>query len=321
MGGSGGPGTIDVEALVSLVEFFADRGFPPLVVLNYGSTFKGAYDDVARVGERLMPILRRCGLETREVAYDPDDPSKLDTRTGYWLHVDAALGGTYMPFLEMAHAAGRVSESGPSFDFRLPFVHSIVTSAHKWPGSPMPGGVYMTRRKFTIAPPDDPEYIGAPDSTFSGSRNALSPAWLWSYFAGTSYDLEIEKVVAAEARASYFEEKLRALEASLPGAIWVARSRSSLTIRFRRPNDAIVFKYSLSAETLAVDGEVRPYVHIYVMQSATQEKLDELLADLRRPGAFEFDPPPATVEPLEPIDAGARVDRAVHVPHQGRGFR
>lgn len=315
-GGNGGPGTVDVEALVKLVEFFAERGFPPLVVLNYGSTFKGAHDDVQEVGNRLMPVLKRCGLDTRDVFYDPDDPSKFDTRTGYWLHVDAALAGAYMPFIEMAHAAGRIRERGPCFDFRLPYVHSIVTSAHKWPGSPLPGGVYMTKRKFTIAPPDDPEYIGAPDSTFSGSRNALSPAFLWSYYAGTSYELEIEKVVAAEERASYFEQKLRALAATLSGELWVARSPSSLTIRFRRPNDAIVFKYSLSAETLAVDDEVRPYVHIYVMQSATKVKLDQLLADLARPDAFEFDVP---ARPVVPPTTGARVDRILHVPHQGRG--
>ena len=99
------------------------------MVLNLGSTFKGACDDLAEAGTRLMPILQRCGLETRTVAYDPLDPSKVDTRTGYWIQVDAALAGTTMPFVERAHRAGRMRERGPDFDFRLPFVHSIVTSA------------------------------------------------------------------------------------------------------------------------------------------------------------------------------------------------
>jgi histidine decarboxylase len=316
--GNGGPGTVDIDALTALVEFFAKKGFPPLVVLNYGSTFKGAYDDVEEAGKRLMPILQHYGLATRAVSYDPHDPSKLDTRTGYWIHVDAALAGTYMPFVEMAHAAGQMRERGPNFDFRLPFVHSIVSSAHKWPGSPLPGGVYMTKRKFTIAPPDDPEYIGAPDSTFSGSRNALSPAFLWSYYAGTSYEREIEKIVAAEGRAAYFEGKLQELADTLPGPIWMARSPLSLTIRFRKPNDAIVFKYSLSAETLSVDGEMRPYVHIYVMQSATKDKLDLLLAELRQPGAFELEPLRAA---REASGKHAQVERLVHVPLHGRGFR
>ena len=318
VGGNGGPGVVNVDALVALVTFFAEKGFPPLVVLNLGSTFKGAYDNVAEAGSRLLPVLRRYGLETREVAYDPDDPGKVDTRSGYWIHVDAALAGTYLPFLEMAHAAGKVPVPGPDFDFRLPFVHSIVTSSHKWPGSPLPGGVYMTRRKYTIAPPDNPEYIGAPDSTFSGSRNALSPAFLWSYFAATSYEQEVEKIVAAQERTAYFQKGLLDLEAKLAGPLWVARSPLALTVRFRRPSDALMWKYSLSAESLPVEGEIRHYVHVYVMQSATKEKLDALLADLARPGAFDFTPPP---EPAALEGPHARVERLVHVPHQGRGFK
>jgi len=317
-GGNRGPGAVDIDALAALVEFFANRGFPPLVVLNYGSTFKCAYDDVEAAGKRLMPILRRYGLERRAVSYDPHDASKLDIRTGYWIHVDAALAGTYMPFVEMAHAAGQLRERGPNFDFRLPFVHSIVASAHKWPGSPLPGGVFMTKRKFTIAPPDDPEYIGSPDSTFSGSRNALSPAFLWLYYAGTSYEQEIEKIVAAERLAAYFEGELQGLADTLPGPIWVARSPLSLSIRFRKPSAAIVFKYSLSAETLPVYDEMRPYAHVYVMQSVTKDTLDLLLAELRRPDAFEFDPLPAS---REGPGQRAQVERLVHVPHRGRGFR
>ena len=318
LGGNAGPGTVDVDALAALVGFFAARGYPPLIVLNVGSTFKGAYDDVEAVGTRLLPILERHGLASRTVNYDPEDPTKLDTRDGYWIHVDAALGGTYMPFLEMAHARGLTAERGPIFDFRLPFVHSIVTSSHKWPGSPLPGGVYMTKRKFTIAPPDAPEYINAPDSTFAGSRNALSPALLWMYYARTSYDQEMTRIVSALDRTAYFEARLRAIEADLGASLWIARSPLSLTVRFRRPNDALVFKYSLSAETNCVDDEERAYVHIYVMQSATTGKLDALLADLAAPGAFDLAPAPRCDD-----TSGDRraVTRLVHVPHTGRGFR
>jgi histidine decarboxylase len=35
-----GHGTVDVEKLLKLVEFFAKKGHPPLIVLNYGTTFK-----------------------------------------------------------------------------------------------------------------------------------------------------------------------------------------------------------------------------------------------------------------------------------------
>ncbi|POC04335.1 glutamate decarboxylase, partial [Vibrio vulnificus] len=37
-----GSGAIDVDKLVKLVDFFAGKGHPIIVVLNYGTTFKGA---------------------------------------------------------------------------------------------------------------------------------------------------------------------------------------------------------------------------------------------------------------------------------------
>ena len=80
------------------MEFFAEKGHPIMVILSYGTTFKGAYDDVKAVGATLEPILQRHGLYERKVEFEP---GKCDIRSGYWMHVDAALGGVYMPFLKM----------------------------------------------------------------------------------------------------------------------------------------------------------------------------------------------------------------------------
>ncbi|KAL5515364.1 hypothetical protein EMCRGX_G000522 [Ephydatia muelleri] len=52
-GGGAGPGSIDGDALCTLVEFFASRKYPVIVVFNYGSTFKGAYDEVEAVGTQI----------------------------------------------------------------------------------------------------------------------------------------------------------------------------------------------------------------------------------------------------------------------------
>ncbi|KAI5075381.1 hypothetical protein GOP47_0009457, partial [Adiantum capillus-veneris] len=40
-------GAMDLDALSMLVEFFASRGYPIFICFNYGTTFKGSYDDVA----------------------------------------------------------------------------------------------------------------------------------------------------------------------------------------------------------------------------------------------------------------------------------
>jgi histidine decarboxylase len=281
--GNAGPGSIDVNKLLQLVEFFARTGSPPLIILNIGTTFKGAYDDVEQVGHRLKPILEQYNLYERMVEYAPN---KSDIRTGYWIHVDGALGASYLPFLQKA--GHRIKGRIPKFDFSLPCVHSIVTSAHKYPGCPMPSGIYMTKRKYQIAPPDDPEYIGSPDTTFAGSRNAISPVALWCYYANTNDEMEIDKAIKVEDTAKYAETKLKELERKYQHKgykLWVERTPLSLSIRFHNPeNDDIIKKYSLSQMTLKIDGEqkARKYVHIFIMPSVTKEIIEELIKDLEK---------------------------------------
>jgi histidine decarboxylase len=59
-------------------------------------------------------------------------------------------------------------------------------SGHKFPGTPWPCGVYMSRHKYQLYPPSAPMYIGSMDSTLSGSRNGLSPIVMWYYIATRS---------------------------------------------------------------------------------------------------------------------------------------
>ncbi|HEV2800405.1 MAG TPA: pyridoxal-dependent decarboxylase [Pyrinomonadaceae bacterium] len=318
-GGNAGPGSIDVKALATLVEFFASRGYPILVIFNYGTTFKGAYDDVEAAGKALMPILKKYGLDERKVYYDPNNPSKFDVRTGYWFHVDGALGSAYMPFIEIAYREGRIKQRGPNFDFRLPFVHSLVMSGHKWIGAPWPCGVFMTKVKYQLAPPDDPEYIGAPDTTFAGSRNGFSAMILWDYLARTSYGGEIRKAIYTEEMADYAHFRLKELENKLKQDLWVSRSPLSLTIRFKKANPDIIFKYSLSGETLYVNGQQRGYNHIFMMEHVTRERIDSLIKDLSQPDAFPVQKVTSTTADEKDIARGAR--ELVHFPHIGRGFK
>lgn len=276
-GGDRGPGSIDVDKLVALVAFFAARGHPILVVMNYGTTFKGAHDDVEAVGTALLPILRAHGLAEREVEFEP---GTCDIRKGYWIHVDAALGGAYMPFLRMAAEAGLVAAAGPKFDFELPYVQSIAMSGHKWLGAPVPCGVFMTRREYQLAPPHDPEYLGAHDTTFAGSRSAFAAAVLWTYFARTSYEQQIHKAIRGQELAAYAYERLGALDRQKGGKLWVARAPLALAIRFREPSRETARRYSLASVRLVVSGETRNYAHIYIMDHVTEALIDRLVADL-----------------------------------------
>jgi histidine decarboxylase len=318
-GGVLGPGSIDVHALAKLVEFFAEKGYPILVCLNYGTTFKGAYDDVAKVCTELAPIFKHYGLESRKVVYDPDQ-GLSDTRTGFWIHVDGALGATYMPFVKMAHEQGRIEAQGPIFDFSLPYVHSISTSGHKWIGAPFPTGLFMTRVKYQLRPPSNPAYIGSPDTTLAGSRSGLAPVVLWSYLASHSHQAQIERALRCEKLAKYTHKRLLKLQTKLGTDLWVHRTPLSLAVLFRKPNQDIVFKYTLSCESLFVDGLQRDYAHVYMMENATQEKIDALIADLSQPGAFPEPSPVACVGVSGAASQGS-AHPAVHVPHLGRGWR
>lgn len=283
-------GTIHIKSLTKLVEFFVAKGHPIYVNFNYGSTFKGACDDVAGAIASLIPILKKYNMYERNVPYEDDAFVKKDIRHGFWFHVDGALGAAYMPFVEKAMLEGKLNIDGykfPHFDFRLPEVHSISMSGHKWIGAPFPCGIFMTKVKYQLLPPDDPMYIGSPDTTFAGSRSGFGSMILWDYFAKNSYEENIAKILKNQTLAKYIEENLKILQCKIKEDLWIDRTPLALTIRFKKPNKEIVHKYSLSCESLYVNGEERSYAHIYIMDHVKKETIDKLMEDLSNENAFK----------------------------------
>ncbi|MFI6449389.1 histidine decarboxylase [Kitasatospora sp. NPDC050543] len=339
-----GPGEIDIDALEALVRFFAGKGHPVMVILNYGSTFKGAHDDVRRVCERLMPILEQNGLLERRVVYGKDPPTGeelADIRRGFWIHVDGALGAGYGPFMRMAFKEPRFGWTPevqlPEFDFgltvssrnhgRIDMVSSIVMSGHKWPGAPWPCGLFMTKVKYQLSPPSLPDYIGSPDTTFAGSRNGFSPLVVWDHLARHSYQGQVDLIRGAQQLARYLEERLRALEKKHGVELWPTRTNGSLTVRFRRPGDQLVAKWSLSTENVLMDpgdrSSLRRWAHIFMMTSATRAVLDEFLADLEAECVQRRLPPAESVLPASALPAVEFADGMLSlaaVPSEARGF-
>ncbi|XP_065896444.1 histidine decarboxylase-like [Dysidea avara] len=300
--GDTGPGHVDEEKLCKLVEFFAEKGYPVLIIFNYGTTFKGAYDNVQKVGEMLMPILKKHGMDERNLEITNPDTGKTITcpRKGYWIHVDGALGASYMPFVQMAYDQGRTNiKPAPVFDFRLPFVCSIITSGHKFPGMPWPTGIFMTKTDLQLLPPSRPDVIGSPDTTFAGSRSGLSALLWWTYISTHSYEKQLEEVLNCLKLAEYTEKELEKVEKEISRDIWIARTPLALSLRFRKPNNDIVHKYTLASEEFYHGNELRQYTHMYIMKGADKKKIDNLMQELRKPDAFPEDKPTVQATPLD----------------------
>ena len=289
--GVSGPGSIDIDALYKLVKFFTEKGHPVIIVLNYGTTFKGGYDDVKKVGELLMPLLKDNNMDERHCEVVNPFTSEIiqSQRKGFWIHVDGALGASCMPFHQMAYNKGCTDVKPASiFDFRLPYVCSITTSGHKFPGSPVPTGIFMTKTGLLISSDLPATAIyGCPDTTFSGSRSGLAAIIWWTYISTHDYDKQVKKVLHCLNLAKATTEKLKRLESKIGKDLWITQAPSSLAVRFKKPNDDIVRKYSLASETIDYKGEMRTYTHVYLMGGTTEAKVKELIEALEELNAFD----------------------------------
>lgn len=276
-------GSINVNALRLLVQFFASKGHPIIVNFNFGTTFKGEYDQVEQAVNALLPILKANHLFERELKVTVGDKTIRSRRNGFWFHVDGALGAAYMPFLEMAKNQKRYSGDVPVFDFRT-YIHSLAVSGHKEIGAPWPTGVYLSKTKYLLNFVDV-SYVGARDSTLSGSRNGFSALVLWHYFARHSYADQINKALRLESLTQLAYNELQLLQQT----VWrqmdlhIERSPGALTVRFLRPNPAIVTRFSLSTEQL--DGV--SYAHIFIMEHVTGDMILTLIDALRARNAFD----------------------------------
>lgn len=313
-------GTVVIADLEALVRFFVENGHPVVVIANLGTTWKGAYDDVPAINAMLTNLgAEYPWLWERRVQYgtSADGEPLYDTRRGFWLHVDGALGAAYLPFVEMAHNRGLIDASGPMFDFRNPAVMSVGCSMHKWLGGPWPSGVFMTRTGYQLVPPDEANtFLGTPDTTLGGSRSAFSPVILWDYISRMSYDDNITKALATESVAAYLEQRILGLEADLqenfgPDVdLWIARSKLSLTVRFRLVNETLNYAWSLDTDRLWVpisetERQMRSYSHVFVMHSVDEARVDELIDSIAAAASDNWN------------DAFPTIDASVNQPNPG----
>jgi len=251
-------GELDCGALTRALK--EGGGRPAIVVVNVGTTVTGAVDDV----EAIQASLAEAGVSE------------------YFLHADAAFSGMVLPFVE---------EPQP-FCFRSG-IHSIAISGHKFIGAPFPCGVALIRENFFDAGGRMVDYISKPDTTLSGSRNGISPLFLW-------YAIQRQ---GAEGFRSIVREGLRKVEQAQ--ALFARHDipswhhRNSLLLVFPALAPRLRQKWSIPC--------AYGYSSITALPKLTDEMLEELCEDLvkvrRGEGVegrlvFEIeDPAPAEVSP------------------------
>lgn len=200
---------------------------PAIFALNIGTTMTGAIDS----------------LSVRRAFNIYDIPS--------YTHVDAALSGMILPFLDDA----------PDFDFRNN-IDSIAVSGHKFLGCPFPCGVYLQK---TASDSENVEYIGSKASTLFGSRNGLAVLAIWLALQKPLSEFR-DEVARCLTLAQYLQERLEESRDAYRSNPW------STTVVFRKPPEHVARKWQLATE-----GD---WAHAIIMPHLRQSDVDSFLSDL-----------------------------------------
>jgi histidine decarboxylase len=225
-------GEMDYEDFENTLRF--NRHKPAIVLTTFGTTMTEAKDDIIRVKQ----ILRKLAIHD------------------HYVHVDGALAGSFAPFIQP----------------RLPFdfmdgADSVAISGHKFIGSPMPCGIVITKKSLRDRIAKGISYIGASDTTISGSRNGHSVLFMW---------YAIKKMGVEGLRARYLEclDTAKYCEARLNEVgIKAWRNEGAITVVLPRVSDTVKHKWQLATE-----GDT---THIICMPKVTKTQIDQFVADVQ----------------------------------------
>lgn len=230
-------GSMDIECLRKNI----DPSRPALVVGAIGSTFMGATDDIKKIKQVLE--------EVKPLAY--------------YIHLDAALFGGYLPFTKYKDL---VSMKELGYD-------SIAVSGHKFFGIDEPSGLFLAT-KVVIESQTSAKvaYLHNDMPLINCSRSGLSPLKFYWLIEKYGFDMLKQQANQMLENTEYLQKKFD--EIGYPA--W--HMKYSNTVFFKRPPEWIRKKYSLANGFLpAYGGDLS---HIVVMQHVSKNIIDEFINDL-----------------------------------------
>ncbi|MCH7742925.1 MAG: histidine decarboxylase [Proteobacteria bacterium] len=225
-------GEVDYDDLAETINIHRD--VPAIIFANIGTTMTEAKDDI----KKIQSILDDYAIVNR------------------YIHCDAALSGAIAPFLTPR----------PAFDF-ADGADSIAISGHKFIGSPIPCGIVLAKKLAVDRIAQSISYIGTLDTTISGSRNGLTPLFLWHSIRLLGTKGMRARVSKSLEVAAYATERLNQIGV----AAW--RNENAITVVFPAPSVALQEKWQLATE-----GDRS---HIVAMPGIGHSDIDRFINDMK----------------------------------------
>lgn len=225
-------GEMDYDDLESVLVLHREK--PAIFFLNIGTTMTEAVDQI----DEIKRIIKKYAIKN------------------YYIHCDAAFLGAFAPFVD----------ERPKFDFSND-VDSISISGHKFIGSPIPCGIVLVKRKHRNRIANSVSYVDTMDTTITGSRNGLTPLFLWDFIEKHGIDGLQKRAKDAQQLAKYTEQELNKIGRNA----W--RNKEGLTIVFDSPSKKIIQQFQL-----ATDGSIS---HIICVPGITKKHIDDFIMALK----------------------------------------
>ena len=224
-------GEIDYQDLAETIRIHRD--IPAIIFANIGTTMTGAVDNL----DKIKLIIKDLAI------------------TQFYIHCDAALGGMILPFVDKSEL----------FDFSVG-IDSISISGHKMIGSPIPCGLVLAKKTHVDRISRSVEYIGTLDTTVTGSRNAITPLFLWYaiHSKGKSGFKEICQhciTIADYAIKRFADYGIKA---------W--RNPNSITVVFPRQEEDVLEKWQIATQN--------NLAHIITMPHVKTSHIDRFINDI-----------------------------------------
>ena len=225
-------GEMDYEDLTETLKIHRD--VPAIIFANIGTTMTEARDDL----KKIQSILDDLAISNR------------------YIHSDAALCGAIAPFLDPR----------PAFDF-ADGADSIAISGHKFMGSPIPCGVVLAKKEAVDRIAQSIAYICTLDTTITGSRNGLTPLFLWYSIHLLGVEGMRRRVNKSLAVAAYATEQLNEI------GVTAWRNLNAITVVFPSPSVDLQQKWQLAS---AADQS-----HIIAMPGVENSDIDCFVNDMK----------------------------------------